>query len=320
MTDEQRLQMITDQLILVRDNLFRGMSKSIQKLQARSINEVLELQNFICSAPVLEPVAWRVRVETKLRDGSVDVGYQLRNGKLSKYDEPLYTTPPAQQPLMEPEGKCKECLTYNGHQDGCSHATTPAAQEPVGEVNRYGLDSHGRKWHGIHWYDPNVDVAHGTKLYTTPPAQPAPVQELQRYSPNGEGGMELDSLGAYIKLQDVAIPPAQPAPVTTERALDLALEALLINCGGNTEGVGKEAITAIKQALAAPVQELQRYSPNGEGGMELDSLGAYIKLQDVATPPAQPAVPDAFGTREGEHPQYIQGWNDCRAEMLKGMK
>lgn len=35
---------------------------------------------------------------------------------------------------------------------------------------------------------------------------------------------------------------------------------------------------------------------------------------------AQPAVPDAFGTREGEHPQYIQGWNDCRAEMLKARK
>ena len=31
----------------------------------------------------------------------------------------------------------------------------------------------------------------------------------------------------------------------------------------------------------------------------------------------QPVVPDAFGTREGEHPEYIQGWNDCRAEMLK---
>ena len=46
MTDEQRLQMITEQLILVRDNLFRGMSKSIQKLQARNINEVLELENF----------------------------------------------------------------------------------------------------------------------------------------------------------------------------------------------------------------------------------------------------------------------------------
>jgi len=37
------------------------------------------------------------------------------------------TAKAAQQPLMEPEGKCKECLTYNGHQDGCSHATPPAA-------------------------------------------------------------------------------------------------------------------------------------------------------------------------------------------------
>ena len=46
MTDEQRLQMITEQLLIVRDNLFRGMSKSIQKLQARSINEVLELENY----------------------------------------------------------------------------------------------------------------------------------------------------------------------------------------------------------------------------------------------------------------------------------
>lgn len=46
MTDEERLHMITEQLLIVRDNLFRGMSKSIQKLQARSINEVLELENF----------------------------------------------------------------------------------------------------------------------------------------------------------------------------------------------------------------------------------------------------------------------------------
>jgi hypothetical protein len=50
MNDEERLHMITEQLLIVRDNLFRGMSKSIQKLQARSINEVLELENFTQSA------------------------------------------------------------------------------------------------------------------------------------------------------------------------------------------------------------------------------------------------------------------------------
>ena len=51
MTDEQRLQMITEQLILVRDNLFRGLSKSMQKLQARSINELLKLPNHTQSPP-----------------------------------------------------------------------------------------------------------------------------------------------------------------------------------------------------------------------------------------------------------------------------
>jgi hypothetical protein len=51
--------------------------------------------------------------------------------------------------------------------------------------------------------------------------------------------------------------------------------------------------------------------------------GAYVpdNAQPLyTTPPVQPAVPDAFGTREGEHPQYVQGFNDCRAEMLRGMK
>jgi hypothetical protein len=115
-------------------------------------------------------------------------------------------------------------------------------QEPVGEVNRYGLDSHGRKWHGIHWYDPNVDVAHGTKLYTA----------------------------------------AQPAPVKV------------------WEAEGYDALMQEMQMVKA--RNIRQHA-------EIERLKA-----------AQPAVPDAFGTREGEHPQYIQGWNDCRAETLKMRK
>ena len=43
---------------------------------------------------------------------------------------------------------------------------------------------------------------------------------------------------------------------------------------------------------------------------------------DRPTPPAaQPAVPDALTSADiQEHIEYVAGWNDCRAEMLKGMK
>jgi hypothetical protein len=57
----------------------------------------------------------------------------------------------------------------------------------------------------------------------------------------------------------------------------------------------------------APVQSC--YCPNCEAmGKELAALKA------------QPALPDALFRHAPEHPQYIEGWNDCRAEMLKGMK
>jgi hypothetical protein len=81
-----------------------------------------------------------------------------------------------------------------------------------------------------------------------------------------------------------------------DEVLKLALEALescdftyTFGNGGYQQfdrALVDKAITAIKQALAA-----------------------------------QPAVPDAIHhTDLSEHPQYIEGWNDCRAEMLKGMK
>jgi hypothetical protein len=54
--------------------------------------------------------------------------------------------------------------------------------------------------------------------------------------------------------------------------------------------------------------------------------GLILLVQDpeanfktTAPPAAQPAVPDALNPKD-ENPAYAAGWNDCRAEMLKGMK
>jgi hypothetical protein len=115
-----------------------------------------------------------------------------------------------------------------------------------------------------------------------------------------------------------------------DEALKLALEALTVLLDEWTPArqaqlKGMEAVTAIKQALAAPVQEPVAFFYPGQGfywakpTKIIAPVTVDVKpLPFYTTPPAQPAVPDAFGTREGEHPQYIQGWNDCRAEMLKG--
>jgi hypothetical protein len=74
-------------------------------------------------------------------------------------------------------------------------------------------------------------------------------------------------------------------------------------------------------AQPAPVQEPETDScGSGAGCLYKVAMIENLESEVERLKAAQPAVPDAFGTREGEHPQYIQGWNDCRAEMLKGMK
>ena len=32
----------------------------------------------------------------------------------------------------------------------------------------------------------------------------------------------------------------------------------------------------------------------------------------------RPSIPDALTASDGETPEYMAGWNDCRAEMLRG--
>jgi hypothetical protein len=96
-----------------------------------------------CKKPEQEPVAW-IQKDMECDDFDSDSVTCEKPARAADGWEwiPLYTTPP--QP----------------------------AQEPVGEVSRHGRDSRGRQWHNIYWYDSDVDVPHGTKLYTTPAQRP----------------------------------------------------------------------------------------------------------------------------------------------------
>jgi hypothetical protein len=96
--------------------------------------------------------------------------------------------------------------------------------------------------------------------------------------------------------------------MTDKETLKLALDDLIAEYHMETSSFAKRVDEIFKQALAAPVQDTEAHYKGIVEGVQ--------KLFDDKR--AQPAVPDAFGTREGEHPQYIQGWNDCRAEMLRG--
>ena len=129
-------------------------------------------------------------------------------------------------------------------------------------------------------------------------ARLAPVQEpvhqwRQKHSPYWYDGYpdNDDGGGPYETRILYATPPAHPAPVQ--------------------EPFGYLEIDDI---------ESQREYPHNCRNVNLWHEGGEGMVAIYTTPPAQPAVPDAFGTREGEHPQYIQGWNDCRAEMLSMRK
>jgi hypothetical protein len=47
------------------------------------------------------------------------------------------------------------------------------------------------------------------------------------------------------------------------------------------------------------------------------AIETKLKEKNAAS---SPTIPDALTRADCEGPEYTSGWNDCRAEMLKGMK
>jgi hypothetical protein len=177
----------------------------------------------------------------------------------------------------------------------------------------------------------SVEVGSATRgessvaLYTTPPAQPAIVlQQAYRTS-------EAYTIG-YRDGQ--AAQPAAPegwklVPVEPTKEMWDAVNKLDDQCaGGNYDGKG----CSIEQAwdcllTAAPAQPAPVQPVSGvvlRDGYPTLVQDKHIKENDqrlYATPPAQPAVPDAMTSADiQESIEYVAGWNDCRQAMMEMMK
>ena len=98
-----------------------------------------------------------------------------------------------------------------------------------------------------------------------------------------------------------------------------------INELANSKGVSplvREALLHMEAELEATNRQVEILSDAlAESRREVAAQPAPV--QGPYSAPVKemwPAVPDAIGPNEDELPAYAAGWNDCRAEMLKGMK
>jgi len=154
-------------------------------------------------------------------------------------------------------------------------------------------------------------------------AQPAPVQEILAAFPlfDEQGLDEEKHHCEWTLLQDrkrlhamLAAPAAQPAPVQPVAWIEHHKGG--DNLEWDNPGGKCTPLYTTPPARPAPVLEGRDWSLLEATQESLREHMTEIKRLKEA----QPAVPDAIGPNEDELPAYAAGWNDCRAEMLKGMK
>lgn len=112
----------------------------------------------------------------------------------------------------------------------------------------------------------------------------------------------------------------------TKEAMKLALEVLnAAYVPADLDEQREKSITAIKQALAAPVQEPVAWRwVNPKGWLTYGEAphDTFKSTPLYTTPPtAEQVIPDAMTSADiQEHIEYVAGWNDCRAAMMEMMK
>jgi hypothetical protein len=143
-------------------------------------------------------------------------------------------------------------------------------------------------------------------------------------------------------------PAAQPAPVQPVAHCEAGPEYCQQCHKESLPTYGSEEVRKLRETIQSQAEIIKGYEAaafvkpvaleeyyagllNDYGGGNVEWWQDYIRAElgrayehyqsQIATPPAQPAVPDAMTSADiQEHIEYVAGWNDCRAEMLKGMK
>jgi hypothetical protein len=200
------------------------------------------------------------------------------------------------------------------------------------------------------WAGTGVDKANEAitaikQALAAPAAQPAPVQGPDwkaEYLKSVESGCitldelrealaELDATNRQVEIlsdalaesrREVAALKAVQEPVAL-RPEDVTVEVLMVQSGGGFAPLKTHGVKLTHKPTGIVVQCSSERSQHRNREQALRDLERYLHgARPQPTPPAQPAVPDVLTQTYGENypREYVQGWNDCRAEMLEGMK
>jgi hypothetical protein len=88
--------------------------------------------------------------------------------------------------------------------------------------------------------------------------------------------------------------------------------------------IEREATLRLKAVSAALKDHrdylLKRMSEYERGVIDGRQMQVQSSVDKAVNAMARPSAPDVLTASEGETADYVQGWNDCREAMLRGVK